>query len=96
MIIAFLLRLVVNILSSLFGVVFPLLPSGFPEFFQQVVRWLQSGLGFVFLFVDRGFAASLISWWLSLMAIILSVELVVNVWRIITGHVWEDGAGESK
>lgn len=86
MIFEFFFRCIVNLVMTIFRVVFPVLPEGFVTVFAQVLRWIQSGLGFVWLFVDRAYVSRLAQWWITVVGSVLTVELAVAVWRAVTGN----------
>lgn len=86
MIFEFFLRCVVNLVSTIFRVVLPVLPPAFVSMFPQVFRWIQSGVGFVWLFVDRAYVSQLAQWWITVCGTLLTVELAIAVWRAVTGN----------
>lgn len=77
----------VGIFQSLFSVVFPALPSWVDSVLATIWSYFDSGLSFVWLFVPQTYAVSLFEWWISLTAVLLSVELGLEVWKLITGNI---------
>ena len=77
----------VGIFQSIFSVVFPSLPTWIDSVLSTLWSYFDSGLSFVWLFVPQTYAVSLFEWWISLCAILLTLELGLEVWKLITGNI---------
>lgn len=79
--------LVLSIFSSVAIVVIPALPQGFESVLTTVLEYIDSGLNYVWIFIPRNLALQLFRWWISLASVLLTFELMLEIWRIITGNV---------
>lgn len=77
----------VGIFQSIFTVVFPSLPSWVDSVLGTIWSYFDSGLSFVWIFIPQTYAVSLFEWWISLCAILLTLELGLEVWKLITGNI---------
>lgn len=88
--------LVLSIFAPILTLAVPLLPPAVDTILQSIFELIEQGLPFVYLFIDRNLALQLFQWWISLAAMLLSVELLLHVWRLIRGNVGgQDAQAES-
>lgn len=86
MIIKVFLECILTIFAGLDQVVMPVLPSGLSQVLSSVTRFIQSGIHFVFTFLDKNYCSQLFSWWITFGAMILAYELILSVWHLVTGN----------
>lgn len=77
---------VLNIFGTIFGVVFPALPSDVDRILASILQYIQQGLNFVWLFLPKKLILELFQWWIVFASIMLTIELALEVWRLITGN----------
>lgn len=75
-----------TVISGIFSVIIPSLPQEFNVVFREGVGLLSDAMGFVWLFVDKNYLASLCMWWIGFASVAFTVELAMEVWRAITGN----------
>lgn len=94
-----LLKLIIILLTQTFGfitgVVFPDLPSAFETYWIYIAGYIQQGMSFVAVFLDIGYISQLFSWWISLGALMLTVELMMWIWKAVTGNITAEYVNES-
>lgn len=86
MIVYLILNVILTCFAGLDHLIMPVLPSGLLSVFTTVVRYMQNGLNFVFTFLDKNYCSQLFSWWITFGSIILSYEMILSVWHLITGN----------
>ena len=80
-------RLIVSIFASLVEIILPVLPSGFTQILTTIWNYIDTGLKFVWIFVPQNLVLQLFSWWLTVVGMLLTMELGIEVWRLITGNI---------
>lgn len=86
MITTFILSIILQVFGALESVVFPTLPSSFTTYWNSGLTYIRQGLSWIYAILDINYVSALLSWWISLGAIFLTVELVYNVWSLVTGN----------
>lgn len=93
-----LLKMIMILLTNVFGflgqVVFPNLPGAVSIYFNYLISYMSQGLSFIAVFLDIPYISSLFAWWISLGALILTIELMLWLWRLITGNINFDYVNE--
>ena len=79
--------LVLSIFSSIATIAIPALPEGFQSVLTTVLQYIDSGLQYVWIFIPRNLALQLFQWWITLASLLLTFELMLEIWRLITGNV---------
>lgn len=80
-------RLIVGIFASIVEIILPVLPSGFTQILNTIWNYIDTGLKFVWIFVPQNLVLQLFSWWLTVVGMLLTMELCIEVWRLITGNI---------
>lgn len=80
------LAIVLSIFGLIGSVVFPALPRSFFVYWDSGLSYIRQGIRFIGQFIPMTYANNLLAWWISLGAILLSVELIYAVWQLITGN----------
>lgn len=93
------LKLIMILLTQTFGflagIVFPSLPSGITSHWNVLMEYIQNGYGFITVFIDTSYVAQLFGWWLTLGTLIISVELMMWIWKAVTGNISNEYVSES-
>lgn len=86
MIISLLFGIILNIFGTIFGVVLPTLPSDVDRILASILQYIGQGLNFVWLFIPKKLVIELFQWWIVFGSVMLTIELALEVWRLITGN----------
>lgn len=86
MIISLLFGIILNIFGSIFGVVLPALPTDVDRILASILQYIGQGLNFVWLFLPKKLIMELFQWWIVFASVMLTIELALEVWRLITGN----------
>lgn len=86
MIIVNFLEGIIMLLTGIFQIIVPAMPASALTVFQTILSYMRQGLNIVWLFVDRGLVSQLISWWITISALIFGVETVYHIWHLVTGN----------
>lgn len=80
-----------TIILAIFGtiatIVIPVMPHAFESVLTTIFQYIDTGLKYVWIFVPRNLVLQLFQWWISLCALLLTWELIIEIWRLITGNV---------
>ncbi|MCR4718794.1 MAG: hypothetical protein K5768_04105 [Firmicutes bacterium] len=79
--------LVLSIFSSIATIAIPAMPQGFESVLNTVFEYIDTGLKYVWIFIPKNLALQLFQWWISLASLLLTFELILEIWRLITGNV---------
>lgn len=78
--------ILVTLVVSLDQALIPSLPSGFSTVWNTMLQYLGTGFRFIAVTFDVSLLRQLISWWIALGALVLSVEVFYGIWKKITGN----------
>lgn len=87
--------ILVTLVVSLDQSLIPTLPSGFRSIWDTMLQYMGTGFRFIAVTFDVSLLRQLISWWIALGALVLTIEVAYGIWRKITGNAGREGVSET-
>lgn len=75
--------------------ILPALPSGITDVLNTLFEYMADGVQIVGFFIDLPLCGRLISWFLSFLTVIWTIEVIYGCWHKITGNAGSIASAES-